>query len=286
MVQAIHQVIRAEIRSIREVKGGDIGLSLSVETESDRYFVKYRHDLPAQTFLCEAEGLAVLRQAGGLPVPQTFYAGNIPGLTGGMIVLQWIDRGRPRADTDERLGRGLAFLHQTASVTGKFGFHQDNYLGELPQANRWRDSWREFYRDQRLKPLLELADERGLLHPARRKRLLRLMDELGRFLPERCRPSLLHGDLWSGNWIADTDGQPYLIDPAVFYGDREYEMAFTELFGGFSPKFYAAYHEVAPLSPDYPDRRPLYQLHYLLVHLIHFGEQYGPAVDRVLQRYV
>jgi fructosamine-3-kinase len=134
--------------------------------------------------------------------------------------------------------------------------------------------------------MIKLAEERGRLTSERRRRLMRLADSLERWIPARTEPSLLHGDLWHGNWIASDHGQPYLIDPAVFYGDREYEMAFTELFGGFSSRFYAAYEEAHPLSPDYAERRPLYQLYYLLVHLILFGESYGSSVDRVLIRYV
>src|SRR5690606_35616774 len=119
-----------------------------------------------------------------------------------------------------------------------------------------------------------------------RQRLMKLIDDLDQWIPAHHPPSLLHGDLWKGNWLAGPDGEPYLIDPAVFYGDREYELAFSELFSGFSPTFYAAYKEAAPVSKEYGERRPIYQLYYLLVHLIHFGEAYGSAVDRVLQRYV
>ena len=112
------------------------------------------------------------------------------------------------------------------------------------------------------------------------------MDRLERFIPDAGQPGLLHGDLWSGNWLSGPEGRPYLIDPAVYYGEREVEMAFSELFGGFGARFYEAYRASYPLDPGYADRRPLYQLYYLLVHLILFGEAYGPAVDRVLNRYV
>lgn len=290
MVRALKQVLplepKEDIVSIKEVRGGDIGRSYSAETRERRWFVKYRTDLSGLVFQREAEGLALLRETGALAVPETYYAGGIPGMDGGMIVLEWIETGPPRRTTEEALGRGMAELHRRRSPGGCFGLEHDNYIGLLPQPNGWCETWREFYLQRRLLPMMQLAEERGRLSAERRKRLVRLADSLERWIPADTEPSLLHGDLWHGNWIAGDDGQPYLIDPAVFYGDREFEMAFTELFGGFSSRFYDAYEEAYPLSPDYAERRPLYQLYYLLVHLILFGESYGPAVDRVLIRYV
>lgn len=287
--QALKQVLtlqpHEDIVSIERVQGGDIGRSYAVQTQECRWFVKYRTDLTSLVFQREAEGLALLQEAGAA-VPETYYAGKIPGKDGGMIVLEWIETGLSHPLTEEALARNLAELHSRRSPDGRFGLHHDNYIGLLPQPNGWCDTWVEFYRERRLFPMIKLAEERGRLSGERRKRLMRLVESLERWLPARSEPSLLHGDLWHGNWIASVEGQPYLIDPAVAYGDREYEMAFTQLFGGFSARFYAAYKEVYPLSPDYEERRPLYQLYYLLVHLILFGESYGSSVDRVLARYV
>jgi fructosamine-3-kinase len=277
------------VRFVTEARGGDIGRSFRVDTDRRRLFVKYREDLDGIVFAREAEGLALLRANGSLPVPGVHYAGGIPGHRGGMIVLDWIESGPSLPSVEEALGRGIARLHQDsaekAAKAPRYGLDADNFIGLLPQPNGWCERWPEFYRDRRLQPMAALADERGRLPSERRKRLVRLMDHLERWVPTRPPSSLLHGDLWSGNWLAAADGRPYLIDPAVFYGDREYEIAFTELFGGFSPRFYAAYRETMPLDPEYGDRRPLYQLYYLLVHLILFGESYGPGVDRVLRRY-
>lgn len=281
--QALHALgDTAPIRSVTEVGGGSIGRSFHVVTGERHYFVKYRGDLSGHVFAREAEGLELLSRTRTLPVPEVYFYGGVPGQQGGLIVLEWI-QGEPGPKTEEMLGRGLAELHRTEGQA--FGLDADNYIGELPQQNGWCARWPEFLRDRRLAPMVAMADERGLLTEERRKRLMRLMDSLDRWVPGDSRPVLLHGDLWSGNWLAGPGGRPYLIDPAVFYGDREFELAFTELFGGFSARFYAAYRELAPLSPQYAERRPLYQLYYLLVHLIHFGESYGPAVDRVLKRY-
>jgi fructosamine-3-kinase len=132
---------------------------------------------------------------------------------------------------------------------------------------------------------MALAEHKGRLSAGRRKRLDVVMANLDRWLPKQASPSPLHGDLWGGNWIVGEGGRPYLIDPAVFYGDHEMELAFTELFGGYSSTFYASYNEVYPHSDTYGDRLELYQLYYLLIHLNAFGESYGGAVDRILAKY-
>jgi len=290
MIQTLKQIVplqpQENIISVQQVRGGDIGCSYSVETGERKWFVKYRDDLSGLVFQREAEGLSLLGKTGAVAVPETYYAGEIPGRKGGMLVLEWIETGPSRPTTEESLGRGIAELHRRKSPNGCFGLQYDNYIGLLPQPNGWCETWREFYLHRRLMPMIRLAEERGRLSAERKRRLMQLAGSLERWIPASIEPSLLHGDLWHGNWLAGDQGRPYLIDPAVFYGDREYEMAFTELFGGFSSRFYAAYEESYPLSPDYPERRPLYQLYYLLVHLILFGESYGASVDRILVRYV
>jgi fructosamine-3-kinase len=286
VARAVPEMEGERIVFIGEARGGDIGKSYRIETERRKWFVKYRLDVPADVFRREAEGLGLLSGANALAVPETLYAGEIPGRTGGMIVLSWIETGPSRPETAEALGRGLAALHRNSSPDGRFGLHADNYLGLLPQANAWSGDWVAFYRERRLVPLARLAETRGLMPAGRRNRMGRLVDALERWLPAAPEASLLHGDLWGGNWLAGEDGRPWLIDPAVYYGDRECELAFTELFGGFPPRFYAAYREAYPLAPEYEERKPLYQLYYLLAHLVLFGESYGPSVDRVLGRYV
>lgn len=286
VAQSVPGIGSERIVSVREARGGDIGKSYRIETEKRRLFVKYRLDLPALVFQREAEGLNLLAAAEALSIPEPLYAGPIPGQTGGMIVLSWIETGPSRPETAEMLGRGLARLHRTQSPDGRYGLQADNYIGLLLQSNAWSGSWTAFYRERRLLPLLRLADGQGLLPEGRRERLGRLLDKLDNWLPEKPAPSLLHGDLWSGNWLAGADGKPWLIDPAVYYGDRECDLAFTELFGGFPAGFYAAYQEAYPLAKEYGERKPIYQLYHLLVHLILFGEAYGSSIDRVLKKFV
>lgn len=190
---------------------------------------------------------------------------------------------KPPADPGEALGQGLAAIHRTTA--GAYGFDHDNFVGLLPQPNGWSESWISFYRERRLVPQLEIAARLGRLTPERRTLSERLLDRLPRWIDDTAvRPALVHGDLWHGNWLDTVDG-PALIDPAAYYGDREMDLAMASLFGGFSEAFWRAYEEAYPLLPGHEERRPLYQLYYLLIHLNIFGEQYGPGVDRILRAY-
>ncbi|HQE20158.1 MAG TPA: fructosamine kinase family protein, partial [Aggregatilineales bacterium] len=201
------------------------------------------------------------------------------------LILEWIDRNGSRYNAARELGRQLAMQHK--QVYPSYGLEYDNYIGELPQKNRRTRSWVNFYRSERLGVQRDLAAQRGLLPRERARRLDQLIERLDRWLDERLtHPSLLHGDLWGGNWMVALSGEPVIIDPAVYFGDREADLAMTALFGGFPPDFYQAYNEVFPLAPGYEERQPLYQLYYLLVHLNLFGESYGSRVDSILSRYV
>lgn len=288
MKQKLARILRetgdsSPVTDVRRVSGGDISEAYRVKTSEGTYFVKYNENVPDDFFQKEAEGLRLLKETGALRVPDVYGYSHGRSPVQGFIVLEWIE-GRTSRHTEEQLGRGLASLHR--SHHDCYGLEADNYIGRLPQPNGWFNDWVDFFREKRLGAQVQLAEERGALPPSRRDKLDRLLASLERWLPRYGQPSLLHGDLWSGNWIAGPGGEPYLIDPAVFYGEREFELAFTELFGGFSPRFYEAYNEVSPLSGSYEERKPLYQLYYLLVHLTLFGETYGPSVDRVLAYYV
>lgn len=189
----------------------------------------------------------------------------------------------------EALGRGLAELHRAGAADfgypDAFGYPKDNFVGLLPQKNGWMSRWSEFYRDRRLLPQLEIAAEHGRLTSQRRRLADRLLERLTDWIDDSAvRPSLLHGDLWGGNWLVTTDG-PAVIDPAVYFGDREMDLAMASLFGGFPDTFFRSYREAFPLLSGYEERIPLYQLYYLLIHLNIFGESYGPSVDRLLRRY-
>jgi fructosamine-3-kinase len=231
-------------------------------------------------FEAEARGLKLLADANALRMPRVIALINQPPA----LILEWIDTGINQQAAAEALGRGLAQQHRSSAPL--FGLDHDNSIGSNPQRNTPTRSWIEFYRDQRLGVQRDLARQRGHLTPNRARRLDRVLNRLEKWIDENTvTPSLLHGDLWGGNYLIDAQGRPVLIDPAVYYGDREAEIAFTELFGGFGARFYAAYNEAWPLDRGYADRRDLYNLYHLLNHLNLFGEGYGGSVDAILRRY-
>ena len=261
------------------VSGGSINRVYRVDTSAGRALLfKWLPEAPPGFFAAERTGLEALRGAGPVVVPEV-YAASDEG-----ILMEWLEPspGQEEAAAEE-LGRGLAAIHRRASQA--FGFPSDNFTGLLPQSNAFSPSWTEFYRDQRLLPQLERARELGRLGPERGRLAARLLERLDRWIDEgEVVPSLVHGDLWSGNWIASVKG-PALIDPAAYYGDREVDLAMARLFGGFPKAFWTAYAECWPPRAGWEERLPLYQLYYLLIHLNIFGESYGPAVDRILRRY-
>ncbi|HET7375506.1 MAG TPA: fructosamine kinase family protein [Anaerolineae bacterium] len=268
------------LKNITPVGGGDINQAARIEIDRAAYFVKWNLHPQPRLFEAEARGLKLLAEAQAVRVPQVIATINQPAA----LVLEWIEVGRHKPDSAEQLGRALAQQHRSTSPT--FGLDHDNYIGANPQSNQATESWIDFFRNQRLGVQAQLARERGHLTPDRFQRLDWIMTHLDKWIDSKSSlPSLLHGDLWSGNYLTDIQGQPVLIDPAVYYGDREAEIAFTELFGGFGSRFYAAYDEAWPLRPGYADRRDLYNLYHLLNHLNLFGEGYGGSVDTILYRY-
>jgi fructosamine-3-kinase len=199
-----------------------------------------------------------------------------------LLVLEWIESAPRAADFAERLGRGLAELH--ASGAPCFGLDEPNFIGSLPQANTPADTWPEFYGESRLRPLLRRARDEGALDPS----VIRDADAVLERLPELCgppeRPARLHGDLWSGNLMVGEAGEPVLIDPAVYGGHREMDLAMMRLFGGFSARTFDAYAERAPLAPGADDRVALHQLYPLLVHVVLFGGGYAGDFAAALRR--
>jgi fructosamine-3-kinase len=270
-----------DVVAVQSVSGGDINAAWRVETTSGQhYFIKWNPQPLPRLFEVEARGLQLLAQAQALRVPRVIVVIDQPPA----LVLEWIDQGANKQAAAEALGRGLAQQHR--SIGAAYGLDHDNYIGATPQINTPLNSWLEFFRDRRLGEQARLAQARGHLPPDRARRLDRVRQHLDRWIdPSSVVPSLLHGDLWGGNYLIDASGQPVLIDPAVYYGDREAEIAFTELFGGFGARFYAAYNETWPLDRGYADRRDLYNLYHLLNHLNLFGEGYGDSVDAILRRY-
>lgn len=272
---------KSDIKEIRRVFGGDINLSFFTRTNEEAYFIKLQPGKGKDFFHPEVVGLKTLQATNTVHVPNVFGYGEINNIS--YLVLKWID-GRKQSHTEILLGESLANLHHTFG--NAHGFQEDNWIGKLPQRNGIHSSWLEFFRNERLDVQFSLASKLGRLPESLNKDAIKLLDRLDRWIPEEVPPSLLHGDLWSGNWIPGPEGIPYFIDPAVYYGHREVDIAFSELFGGFSNQFYEAYHYGYPIDPEYKERKPLYQLYYLLVHLNLFGRSYLSSVDQVVKRYV
>ncbi len=267
--------------TIEPVSGGDINRAFHVTSGDGPYFMKVNDGKGREFFEKESLGLSLIRKANAISVPETVGFGTTENGTG-YLLMEWV-HGDASTSTESRLGHRLAALHGTAMPW--YGLDADNYIGLLHQPNGiWKD-WCDYYREQRIGHQVRLAEEMGRMPLKRKKKMERLLERLPEWIPRHPEGSLLHGDLWGGNWIPGPGGEPYLIDPAVLYGHREMDIAFSELFGGFGESFYRAYKESYPLDYGYSERKPLYQLFYLLVHLNLFGETYGSAVDRILNRY-
>ncbi len=259
------------VRRSVPVGGGCINAAWCVEGDAQRYFVKLNRATRLGMFEAEAEGLREMERSAGVRVPRPVCSGVHDECS--FLVLEYLDLGAAGdARTSERLGRQLATMHRTTRA--RFGWHRDNTIGSTPQENAESEDWVTFWRERRLRFQLELAARNGYDDrlQARGARLLDAFPAL--FDGYRPIPSLLHGDLWGGNFGVTRDGEPVLFDPATYYGDREADLAMTELFGGFGPRFYAAYREAFPLDPGYRVRRTLYNLYHILNHLNLFGAGY------------
>jgi len=264
----------------RSIGGGSINRCYYWPAAGTPMFVKVGARASQAAFAAEADGLRELREARALRVPQVLATGVADSTA--FLALEWIERGAAGEACERRLGEGLAALH---SVTApRYGFRRDNTIGRTPQTNAWSTDWVDFYRERRLRPQLVLAAQRGFarLLAERGERLLAALPAL---LAEHTpRPSLLHGDLWGGNWLSSTAGEPVLFDPAVYYGDRETDLAMTRLFGGFGVSFYRAYEAAAPLPAGAAWREELYNLYHVLNHANLFGGGFAHQAREIIER--
>ena len=279
------------ILSEKRVFGGDINDSRRLAlTDGTVLFMKSNALSGEAMFRAEFAGLTALRRIGALPVPEPLCRGMDRERGISFLLMEYASPGPRRKDYWEELGRGLALLHRADTsflheeIPGSlYGFPMDNYIGSSPQVNTWKESWREFFAVCRLEPQIRMAA------PSLPESVLRafssLLERLDRYLPEPDFPSLLHGDLWSGNVMTGPDGRAMIMDPAAYVGSFEADLAMTALFGGFPENFYASYREVTPIDPAFRDRKNLYNLYHLLNHLNLFGEAYYYDVLAVLKRY-
>ena len=278
--------IFGEARSVekrRYVSGGDINEACVLTLDDGSFlFMKSNSAAALSNFRAEAEGLRRIRETGAIGVPQVLGTGTDEGSS--FLLMEYIIGGRRVGHYWETFAAELAAMHRAdVSANLPYGLEADNWIGSRKQINTPNRSWVTFFRDCRLVPQFTSAARYFSVED--RKRIDDLLSHLDRFLMEPVGPSLVHGDLWSGNMITGNDGKGWLIDPAVYYGHPEVDIAMTELFGGFPPAFYDAYEETGMLQPGYEDRRDLYNLYQLLNHLNMFGSGYLPGVKRILKRY-
>lgn len=274
----VEAALGARVASSHAVGGGDINEAARLVLDDGReVFVKWHARPPAGMFACEARGLAWLAEAQAIRVPRVLGHGEQ------FLALEWLPPSARGPRFDEELGRGLARLH--AARPAGFGLDHANYLAVLPQDNTPTDTWADFWIDRRLAPMARRAVDGG-------RGPRRWLDAIERLRPRMPAiagppepPARLHGDLWSGN-VHATGGAPALVDPAVYGGHREVDLAMLALFGTVSPRTLAAYEEVWPLADGWRDRIALWQLYPLLVHVVLFGGGYAGSVDRCLDEYV
>lgn len=276
LASCLGDAVGSKVSDLKVIPGGDICRAyLATLGDGSRLFVKSRENAPEGMFETEARGLGWLAEVGALRVPQVVAVGE------GWLALEFLPSAARRDGFGEELGRGLAQLHR-APCDG-FGWSCDNFIGPLPQLNAPCQGWLEFYSERRLRPQLQRALNGGRAPRVWLGKFERLIAALPSFVPDE-PPSRLHGDLWGGNLLVGPSGEPCLVDPAVYGGHREVDLAMMRLFEGFEPTTFAAYDEAYPLQPGFPDRVPLYQLYPLLVHLNLFGGSYRGSVERALDQ--
>lgn len=262
---------RGPIKNLLAIPGGDINAAYQIEfNRGESLFLKTNAQQGSEFFRAEAEGLKALKQAGALYVPEIMGQSQFEGNS--FLVLEFLELSR--SGQAEALGAGLAHLHLHSNKD--YGWERANYIGSLTQLNDWFGSWADFYAKRRILPMVERAFNAGLLNSADLKAVESFLYEYPHLVPTE-KPALLHGDLWSGNVLYLRNGSPVLIDPAVYYGHREMDLAMMFLFGGFAPEVFSAYEAQFPLEAHWRDRLAYHQLYPLLVHLNLFGSSYYGA---------
>lgn len=272
------------INSERSLGGGCINHASKLETRAGDFFLKWNTSCAVDIFIREAESLRELKKAVGefLIVPEVIAAKTVDK-TPGFLVLEFLDSSRSAANVDEKLGRGLATLHKFGNP--QFGFYTNNYCGATLQNNNWNKSWPDFFRDNRLQFLLNLIEKERPFDAVERKIFEKLLNRIEDLLPAESVPVLIHGDLWSGNFMFTVKG-PALIDPASYYADKEMEFAIMTMFGGFTQRFFDTYNEINPLPKDWKQRNKLYQLYHVLNHYYLFGGGYRNQALQIAKSYL
>ena len=281
LVDHLSNLIGETLTEYKQITGGDISTAYLLKTSENQYFLKVNSSDHAHImFFAEMTGLQAIAKTNTIKTPKVFNYGTYHDFS--FLLMEYIESKSPSSNDFELLGNQLALLHKTTK--NEFGFDEDNFIGSLPQSNTKHMSWTKFYLEERIIPQIQLAISNNLLSSKDVPSRLDMNNACQEFFYD-ISPSLLHGDLWSGNFLIATDGTPYLIDPAVYYGHHEVDIAMSKLFGGFGISFYKAYQEHFKFDSLTNSRIDLYQLYYLLVHLNLFGSSYMGAVKKILSKY-
>lgn len=272
---------RVFVRSFLRASGGCINNTYSIESSHGKFFLKL-NDLKSYPGMFEAEkkGLQFLRNASPCFIPKVFSSGSINTLS--YLLIEYIPRGNITSSFWVVFGESLAKLHRNTNEL--YGLDHDNYIGSLPQSNKQHKSWTEFFILERLEPQLKLAKDERKISSDLSAQFKRLFNRLENIFPLE-KPALLHGDLWSGNFMCTSEGKPCIFDPAVYYGHREIEIAMTKLFGDFDKEFYEAYISQYPLEKGWEERLDICNLYPLMVHVNLFGGGYLSQVANILRKF-
>ena len=284
IISLLEKKLKQKVSNITPLSGGCISSAYKLNLNSKQeFFLKHNPSVSDKMFIAEAHGLQELKKSGAIRIPEVImYEDNF-------ILLELIQQGNKSKNFFSDFGRNFALMHK--HTIENYGFYEDNFIGSSPQKNIPKrnecKSWTEFYLNNRILFQLELAEKNGYSTPELRKGISKLEDKIEEIIGKsEEQPSLLHGDLWGGNYIVDENGNACLIDPAVYYGHREADLGMTKLFGGFSSEFYAAYNEAYPQPDGYDYRENLYKLYHVLNHLNLFGGGYYSQAISLIQFYV
>ena len=270
------------IETIVPIKGGDINDAFRLESFNKKYFLKVNsaNNFP-NLFKKEARALDAIKKTKTFQVPKVINVGEA-GNDFQYLMLDWIESSTPTVVDWENLGKKLAKLHQNTNP--QFGWTEDNYIAIILQPNKFADTWSDFYTENRIMPMMKLLQNKQLITSRQIKSAENLCKQLNDIFPEE-KPALIHGDFWNGNILPNHKGEITMIDPAIYYGHREMDIAIAKLFGGFDDVFFDAYQEAHPLAPNYEERLPIAQLFPLLVHAYLYEGYYVKDVQTILKKF-
>jgi protein-ribulosamine 3-kinase len=273
--------IPIKIHDATAVRGGSINESFTISTSAGKFFVKKNSaSLYPKMFELEAKGLQILSGKSILKVPEVIASSQFENVA--FLILEHIESGKKGFDFWDHFAKGLAQLHK--NNVDYFGLDHDNYIGSLHQSNKKHNNWIDFFRIERLEEQVKLARDNGRMGNAVVNSFENFYRKLPNIFPVE-PPALIHGDLWGGNYMVDKQGEPVIIDPAVYYGHREMDLAMTQLFGGFDIKLYEAYHAYFPLEKGWQERMDYCNLYPLMVHVNLFGGGYLNSVQSILRKF-